>query len=317
MYNTIVWVSFFVTIIILILVDLFLLKKEKNSRKEIAYQTLFWVVLGLTFSIVIYVLFKYNVTENHNHLEPLDAMFKYLSGYLVELSLSVDNLFVILMIFTKYKIERENQHRALFLGILGAFILRGLMIGFGITLIRQIDWMTYILGVFLLYTALKMLFTNSEQHEEINENKFTKWLYKILPYDKNASKSVFFEKNNSTIIITPLFMALIFIEFTDVIFALDSIPAILAITTDSFIVFSSNMLAILGLRSLYFFLADLLEKFAFIKYSIIAILIFVAIKLLIIKYYHFSEIFTLSVITICLISGILFSIYKNRIVEYN
>jgi len=312
MLNNLVWICFFSLTLILILFDVFYLSKRKQTKNEIVFQSLFWIILGLSFSFVIYFIFKNKLTTNPNKLLPSHAMLKYLSGYLVELSLSVDNLFVILMIFTNYKIERHNQHKALFMGILGAFILRGLMIGFGISLIENIAWMTYLLGAFLLFTAIKMLVQDHKNNQEIEESKLLKWISTILPYNKNGSRSIFIEKINGKTFITPLFMALILIELTDVVFALDSIPAILAITTDSFIVYTSNILAIIGLRSLYYFLADLLEKFSLIKYSIIAILIFVSIKLLLLKVYHFNELATLLFIGISLGLGVIFSLRLDK-----
>jgi len=313
MLNTFVWVAFFILTIGLILFDIFILSKKSNGKKQIAIQTIVWTGFGLLFSFLIYALFKFELVNNPNQLSPTEATLKYLSGYLVELSLSIDNLFVILMLFTSFKIAKENQHKALFWGIIGALLFRGIMIGFGIILIEKIEWMTYVLGLFLLFTALKMLFTKEKEASDEMEKKLPGWLTKFIPYDKNASKSTFIEKVNNKTVFTPLFGVLILIELTDVVFALDSIPAILAITTDPFIVYSSNILAILGLRSMYFFLSELVEKFALIKYSIIAILIFVAVKLLIIKVYHFNEIITLMVILFALSMGVLLSIYKNSV----
>jgi tellurite resistance protein TerC len=310
MLNTFVWIAFFILTLGLVIFDIFILSKKSHSKKQIAIQTLVWVCFGLLFSTVIYVLFKYELVKNPNQLSPTAATLKYLSGYLVELSLSIDNLFVILMLFTSFKIAKENQHKALFWGIIGALVFRGLMIGFGIILIEKIEWMTYVLGFFLLFTALKMLFT--KEKETATEKELPVWLTKYIPYDKNASKSIFIEKANNKTVLTPLFGVLILIELTDVVFALDSIPAILGITTDPFIVYTSNIFAILGLRSMYFFLSELVEKFSLLKYSVIVILIFVAIKLLVIKFHHFNEITTLLVIFCALSLGVLLSIYRNK-----
>ena len=236
---------------------------------------------------------------------------KFITGYLIELSLSVDNIFVIAVIFASFKIPQKYQHRVLFWGILGAIVFRGLMIFFGVILINKFSWMTYLFGAFLIFTAVKMLFKGDE--EEFNPKKSFVYrnLRKIMPITSHADGEHFFVKRKHITAATPLFVALIVIEVMDMLFALDSVPAILAITSDPFLVFSSNIFAILGLRSMYFFLANMLEKFSYLEYSLIAILTFVGIKMLIVRYYKFPEWVSLGFIAVSLLAGILVSIRKS------
>jgi tellurite resistance protein TerC len=240
------------------------------------------------------------------------ATLKFITGYLIELSLSIDNIFIIAVIFASFKIPQKYQHRVLFWGILGAIAFRGLMIFFGVILINKFSWMTYIFGAFLLFTAVKMLLKGEE--EEFNPKKSFVYrnLRKILPITTHIEGEHFFVKRKHITAATPLFVALIVIEVMDMLFALDSVPAILAITSDPFLVFSSNIFAILGLRSMYFFLANMLEKFSYLEYSLIAILTFVGVKMLLVHYYKFPEWVSLGFIAISLIIGIVISINKNK-----
>jgi tellurite resistance protein TerC len=240
------------------------------------------------------------------------ATLKFITGYLIELSLSIDNIFIIAVIFASFKIPQKYQHRVLFWGIIGAIAFRGLMIFFGVILINKFSWMTYIFGAFLLFTAVKMLLKGEE--EEFNPKKSFVYrnLRKILPITTHIEGEHFFVKRKHITAATPLFVALIVIEVMDMLFALDSVPAILAITSDPFLVFSSNIFAILGLRSMYFFLANMLEKFSYLEYSLIAILTFVGVKMLLVHYYKFPEWVSLGFIAISLIIGIVISINKNK-----
>ena len=306
-----VWTLFILFILLCLFVDLYLLNaktKVINNRKA-ALQSAFWVSLALAFSAVIYFLYKSDLVTNPTHLRPMDAAMKFITGYLVELSLSVDNLFVIAMIFKAYKIPTENQHRALFWGILGAIIFRGIVIYLGVVLIQQISWMSYVFGGFLIFTAFRMLFNDEKEGEEAELSTRGK-LSKYLPISKNLDGDKFWTIENGKKIATPLFGALILIEISDVIFALDSIPAIIAITTDTFLVFSSNIFAILGLRSLYFFLANMLSKFEYLEYSVVAILIFIGLKLVASHHFEIPEWFSLSFIVLSLATGIVVSIRK-------
>ena len=307
-----VWTLFILLILFLLAFDLVVLykKDEGISNKRAARETAFWVIIALLFPLVIYWLYNTGQIENVDSLSATDAAIKYLSGYFIELSLSVDNLFVIAMIFRMYKIPISNQHRALFWGIIGAIVLRGLMIWLGVILIHKISWITYVFGAFLLYTAFHML---EKEDENPTTSPMSKRMSKLFNISTHLDGEKFFTRQNGVKMMTPLFAALVLIEFTDLLFAMDSIPAILAITTDPFIVFSSNMFAVLGLRAMYFFLANMLEKFHYLKYSVFAILLFVSIKLLTIHFVQFPEWFSLFYIGVALAIGILVSLEKMQI----
>jgi tellurite resistance protein TerC len=285
------------------------------STKEASMWTGIWVVLSFAFSGVIYWLYQNGYVANPDGLKPAAASMKYITGYLIELSLSVDNIFVIAVIFASFKISQKYQHRVLFWGILGAIIFRGLMIFFGVMIINKFAWTTYIFGAFLVFTAMKMLFTNDEDNFEPKESFVYKFLGKIIPITADTDKEKFFIQKNGKKTATALFVALIVIEVMDVLFAVDSVPAILAITSDPFLVFSSNIFAILGLRSMYFFLANMLAKFSYLEYSLIAILTFVGLKMLLVEKIEVPEWFSLSFIAVSLLTGVLVSLKYGKTTE--
>lgn len=304
-----VWTIFIVCIVVFLALDLGVFHKNDHviKSKEAGIWTAIWVSVALAFSGVIYWLFSAGLTENPTGLTPNDAVLKYITGYLIELSLSIDNVFVIAVIFSAFKIPPLYQHRVLFWGILGAIIFRALMILFGVALITKFEWIIYVFGVFLLYTAFKMLKSDDTDFNPKDSFVF-KQLKKIYPITSQINGHDFFVKKMGVRAATPLFVALIIIELTDILFALDSIPAILAITADPFIVFSSNILAILGLRSMYFLISRMLAKFRFINYSLVVILAFVGLKMLFSHFIHLPEWVSLTVISVSLVSGVLASL---------
>jgi tellurite resistance protein TerC len=310
----IVWIIFLATIFLFLALDLGVFNKNPHiiKPKEAGIWTGIWVTLSFVFSLVINWIYSNGYVSNPTGVTPSVATLKFITGYLIELSLSIDNIFIIAVIFASFKIPQKYQHRVLFWGILGAIAFRGLMIFFGVILINKFSWMTYIFGAFLLFTAVKMLLKGEE--EEFNPKKSFVYrnLRKILPITTHIEGEHFFVKRKHITAATPLFVALIVIEVMDMLFALDSVPAILAITSDPFLVFSSNIFAILGLRSMYFFLANMLEKFSYLEYSLIAILTFVGVKMLLVHYYKFPEWVSLGFIAISLIIGIVISINKNK-----
>jgi len=313
----IVWILFFVLVFTILALDLGVFNKTPHiiSTKEASKWTAIWVTFSFLFSGVIYWLYGTDYIGNPNQLSQTDATLKFITGYLIELSLSVDNIFVIAIIFTSFKIPQKYQHRVLFWGILGAIIFRGLMIAFGVALINKFSWTTYLFGAFLLFTALKMLFTKDEDAFEPKDSFIYKILGKVIPITSEHDKEKFFIPTKRGKAATPLFVALIVIEVMDVLFAVDSVPAILAITSDPFLVFSSNIFAILGLRSMYFFLSNMLEKFSYLEYSLIAILSFVGIKMLVHKYIEIPEWASLGFIALSLLVGTLFSLHKTKLEE--
>ncbi len=311
----IVWILFLSAIMLFLALDLGVFNKTPHiiSSKEAGKWTGIFVTISFLFSGVIYWLYGNNYIANPDNLKPTTAAIKYLTGYLIELSLSVDNIFVIAIIFSSFKIPQKYQHRVLFWGILGAIVFRGLMIYFGVLLINKFSWTTYIFGAFLIFTAAKMLFTKEEDDFHPKDSMIYKLLGKIIPITTEMDHQKFFiTTKTAKKAATPLFVALIVIEVMDVIFALDSVPAILAITSDPFLVFSSNIFAILGLRSMYFFLANMLEKFSYLEYSLIAILTFVGFKMLAHDYVEIPEWGSLTFIAVSLLAGILVSLKMNK-----
>lgn len=299
------WIILIVYALALLFFDFFVLHKKGSlpSTKKAIYETIFFVVNGLLFSIIIYYFYNSQIVDNPTNLTPDKAVLNYLTGYIVELSLSVDNLFVIAAIFASFKIPLKSQHRLLFLGILGAIVFRAILINLGLVLMDKIHGMSIVFGVFLLFTAIKML-KNDVDHKEKEQSK---GLSKFFRLTKVIDGENFITVVDGKKVFTALFGALITIEFTDLLFALDSIPAILSITTDPYIVYSSNIFAIMGLRSLYFFLSSMLEKFAYLKYSVFSILLFVSVKLISSQYFYIPEWFSLSFIGLSLGVGIYIS----------
>lgn len=310
----IVWILFLIAILLFLALDLGVFNKTPHiiSSKEAGKWTAVWVALSFMFSGVIYWLYGTDFIANPDQLKPATASIKFITGYLIELSLSVDNIFVIAVIFSAFKIPKKYQHRVLFWGILGAIIFRGAMIYFGVLLINKFAWTTYIFGAFLIYTAIRMLFDNEDQKFEPKKSFVYKSLKKIVAVSNHMDKENFFVKRRHITAATPLFVALVVIEVMDVVFALDSVPAILAITSDPFLVFSSNIFAILGLRSMYFFLANMLERFSYLEYSLIAILSFVGLKMLLHDFIELPEWVSLVFIAVSLLTGIVVSLKMNK-----
>lgn len=304
----IVWVGFIVFVIVALVLDLGVFNKQAHviETKEAAIWTSVWVACAVAFGGVVYLAFVNGWVENPTGLSPHNAVVKFVTSYLIELSLSVDNIFVIALIFSSFAIPRKYQHEVLFYGILGAIVFRALMIIFGVALINKFSWIVYVFGVFLIFTALRMLFSKDEKFDP-KTSKIFKWINKIYPVTHDVEGDHFFVRKEGKRYATPLFVALVIIEFTDIFFAVDSIPAVLAITADPFIVFSSNILAIMGLRSMFFLIAGMLNKFRYIQYSLVVILAFVGIKMLISHFYSFPEWLSLGVIVLSLAAGVIAS----------
>lgn len=304
------WSIFIVFILILLGLDLGVFNRDNHvpSTREALRWTSLWAAVGIGFAAVVYYLYDHH--WGTRDLTGGDAVLKYLSGYLVELSLSMDNVFVMALIFKYFKIPQQFQHRVLFWGILGALVFRAIMIFAGVWLLEQFQWMMYIFGAILIYSAYKML--TSEEEVDPNRNPIIKYAKKLFPVSKQIKDESFFVRRKHILAATPLFIALLMVETTDVLFAFDSIPAILAITTDPFLVFSSNVFAILGLRSLYFVLASMMDRFEYMKYSLAIILFFVAAKMMLHEFWHPEEWLSLVVIFVLLAGGVLVSLYQTR-----
>lgn len=304
----VVWTVFIAVVVFALALDLgvFNRKPHEIKTKEAAIWTGVWVACAILFSSIIYLSFQNGWIDNPTNLTPTNAVLKYITGYLIELSLSVDNIFIIALIFSSFAIPKKYQHEVLFYGVLGAIVFRALMIVFGVALITKFSWMIYVFGVFLILTALKMLFSHNKP-KDLHESTIYKWIIKVYPVTRKVYNDRFFIKRGGVRYATPLFVALIIIELTDVFFAIDSIPAILAITADPFIVFSSNILAIMGLRSMFFLIVGALDKFKYISYSLVIILAFVGVKMIISHHVEIPEWLSLGVIVTSLAGGMVAS----------
>jgi len=302
-----IWIAFIAFVLVALVIDLGVFNKSAHviETKEASIWTSIWVFCAIIFAGVIYFSFQNGWIENPTNLTPKNAVMKFITGYLIELSLSVDNIFVIALIFSSFAIPRKYQHEVLFYGVLGAIIFRAIMIVFGVALINRFDWIVYIFGVFLIYTAIKMLFHKSEADPK--DSSLYRWIGKLYPVTHVVESDKFFIKKEGIKYATPLLVTLIIIEFTDIFFAVDSIPAILAITADPFIVFTSNILAIMGLRSMFFLISGMLDKFQYINYSLVVILAFVGVKMIISHQVELPEWISLAVIVVSLAGGILAS----------
>ncbi len=261
------WIGFGIFTLVCLLIDLIVLHSDdhKIELKESLWQTTGWITLSLLAGVGIY--FYMGSTSALN----------YYTGYLIEYSLSIDNIFVFLLIFNFFKVDDKYQYKVLFWGIFGALVFRFIFILLGAALLEQYHWVVYIFGAFLLYTGFKLA-TEGEKEVHPEDNPVVQWARKIFPVTDGYHNGNFFVRHKGKLMATPLFIVLIMIETTDIVFALDSIPAILAITTDQFIVFTSNAFAIMGLRALYFSLAGIMEIFHYLHYALAAILGFVGIK---------------------------------------
>ncbi len=273
------------------------------STKRAIRFVLLWIGLAILFNIGIWFF------------EGQQKALEFLGGYMIELSLSVDNLFLFLILFTSFGIKPQYQRRVLNYGILGAIILRLVFILLGITIINKIGWILNVFGIILIVSGAKMIFSSEEEGDH-KDSKVLKLLGKILPVTDTLHEEKFFVKINNVLHATPLFAILVLIEFSDILFAIDSIPAIFSFTTDPFIVYTSNIFAILGLRSLYFVLAAMQEKFKYVKYGVALILMFTGVKLGILYFgIHIETIYSLLTIFVILLGSVLFSVFFNKYKE--
>jgi tellurite resistance protein TerC len=262
------WVGFIACVLIFLALDLGVFHRHAHTVKfkEALVWSLVWFSLAMLFALIL------------KPLRGKQEALQFVTGYLIELSLSMDNVFVIALIFAYFRIPREHQHRVLYWGILGALIMRGLMIGLGIALVTMVDWVLYLFGAFLLYSGFRMLFVQTEVHPE--NNRVVRWVRKLYPVTPELNGQRFTARWDGRIALTPLALVLVMVETTDLLFAVDSIPAVFAVTRKPFIVFTSNVFAILGLRSLYFLLAGAIGYFRYLKYGLPLVLVFMGVEML-------------------------------------
>jgi tellurite resistance protein TerC len=312
-----IWSGFILLILGLLALDLGVLNRRSHViglRESLAWTSL-WVALALLFDGLVYVMY-----ERHwlgigatigQSLTGHQAAMQFLTGYLVEKSLSLDNIFVIALIFAHFRVPAAFQHRVLFWGILGALVLRGAMIAAGAALLARFDWIAYVFGAFLIATAVRMLIGHGS--EPVPERQLlVRLARRLLPVAPGYAESRFTTRLDGRRALTPLFLVLLLVESSDVLFAVDSIPAVFAVTRDPFLVFTSNVFAILGLRSLYFALASVLDRFRYLKPSLVCLLAYVGVKMLIAQHYPISAATSLAVIGGILLAGILASALAGR-----
>jgi len=307
------WIGFLLLVFGMLALDLGVFHRKAHAvrTREALLWTLAWVAVSLLFNGLVYFMYEHHwlgIGKVVGHeLSGKTAALQFLTGYIIEKTLSLDNIFVIALVFQFFKVPLQYQHRVLFWGILGALILRFVMIIIGAALLARFEWMIYVFGGLLIVAAVKMLVIR-ENSLDIEHNFLVRLARKFLPIVPRYDGQRFFVRENGRRFATPLFLALVAVEGTDVLFAVDSIPAIFAITRDPFIVFTSNVFAILGLRSLYFVLAAMLERFRHMKFSLVFILAYVGVKMLIAPWVHITPAVSLTVIVVALGLGLLASL---------
>jgi len=300
------WAFFVVSVLVALFIDFVVLKKQgahSVSVKEALNWSIVWVVLSLAFN----GLFWWAVYQDHGTALANEKSMEFLTGYLIEKSLAVDNIFVFLMIFTYFAVPPEFQKRVLMIGIIGAIVLRTIMILVGSWLIAEFHWVLYVFGAFLVLTGLKMWWA-AGQEPDLESNPALKLLRRLMPVSKSFDGEKFFTVENGKRIATPLLLVIALVGLTDVIFAVDSIPAIFAITTDPFIVLTSNIFAILGLRAMYFLLAAVAAKFHLLSYGLAVILVFIGTKMLLIDVFKIPVLVSLGVVVSILAVTMLWSV---------
>jgi tellurite resistance protein TerC len=304
------WAGFGIFVVAMLAIDMLMLGRKgshKVGAKEALIWSLVWFSMALLFGAGLWAWLDHTAGRAIADTKTME----YLTGYLLEKTLAMDNIFVFVMLFTYFAVPPEFQKRVLLYGVLGAIILRAIMIGLGAWLISQFHWVLYLFGAFLLVTGIKMLIF-AGQEPNLADNPVLKWLKSHMRVTDEYDGEKFWVMKNGVRWFTPMFLVLVLIEFSDVIFAMDSIPAIFAITSDPFIVFTSNIFAILGLRALYFLLADMTQRFHLLKYGLAVVLIFVGVKMLIVDWFKIPVAVSLAVVVTLLGTSIFLSLIATR-----
>lgn len=305
MHTALLWIGFNVFILLLLVVDLKVLNRKPHEigiRESLTWSAV-WIAISLGFNVLVYFWYGH------------DPALQFFTGYLIEKSLSVDNLFVFLLLFSYFKVPNKYQHEVLFWGILGALVMRGLLIFLGASLIARFGWILYIFGAFLVLTGIKMAIQKGRKEVHPERNIFVRFFKKFIPVTAGYHQEKFFIKIDGKRYATLLIVVLIVIETTDLLFAVDSIPAIFAITRDPFIVYTSNVFAILGLRSLYFALAGMMDLFHYLSHGLAIILTFVGLKMLLAEVVHISIGIALGVVGIVLLIAIIASLLRSKVLD--
>ena len=304
------WGGFAVVVAIMLAIDL-LLQGRRGSHSMTMKQAAGWSILWVTLSLLFNAAFWWYLVQTQGRAVADPQALAFLTGYLIEKALAVDNVFVWLMLFSYFAVPPALQRRVLVYGVLGAIVLRTIMIFAGSWLISQFDWLLHVFGAFLLFTGVKMALAK-EDDSGIGDKPLVRWIRSHLRMTDKIESERFFTRKNGVLFATPLLLVLILVELSDVIFAVDSIPAIFAVTTDPFIVLTSNLFAILGLRAMYFLLAGVAERFSMLKYGLSVILVFIGVKMLIVDFYHIPVAISLGVVGGILAVTLLINAWVNR-----
>ncbi|SCM54648.1 integral membrane protein, TerC family [Hafnia alvei] len=308
--SPLLWGSFAVIVVIMLAVDLLLQGRRGATTmtlRQAAIWSLVWVSLSLLFNAGLWWYFS----ETMGRVVADKQALAFLTGYLIEKALAVDNVFVWLMLFSYFSVPPNLQRRVLVYGVLGAIVLRTIMIFAGSWLVTQFQWILYVFGAFLLFTGVKMALAKDDDGD-IGDKPLVRWIRSHLRMTDKIENEHFFTRRNGVLFATPLLLVLILVELSDVIFAVDSIPAIFAVTTDPFLVLTSNLFAILGLRAMYFLLAGVAERFSMLKYGLSVILVFIGFKMLIMDLYHIPIAVSLSVVAGILVLTLVINVFVNR-----
>ena len=304
------WGGFAVVVAIMLAIDL-LLQGRRGSHSMTMKQAAGWSILWVTLSLLFNAAFWWYLVQTQGRAVADPQALAFLTGYLIEKALAVDNVFVWLMLFSYFAVPPALQRRVLVYGVLGAIVLRTIMIFAGSWQISQFDWLLYVFGAFLLFTGVKMALAK-EDDSGIGDKPLVRWIRSHLRMTDKIESERFFTRKNGVLFATPLLLVLILVELSDVIFAVDSIPAIFAVTTDPFIVLTSNLFAILGLRAMYFLLAGVAERFSMLKYGLSVILVFIGVKMLIVDFYHIPVAISLGVVGGILAVTLLINAWVNK-----
>ncbi|MDB4952770.1 MAG: Integral rane protein TerC [Myxococcales bacterium] len=314
------WFGFFGLVALLLFLDLGVLhrKAKEQSLKSAALWTVGWVALGLAFSGIVYLIYENNWMGAHligcppGHADGADAAITYVSAYLLEQALSVDNIFVMSLLFHSFAVPVKYQHRILFWGILGAIVFRILMLGGGAYLAARFDWIFYVFGGYLAWQGVKLLRNGDGDDDEKDRNRALRWLRRIVPVVDGDHGGKFSVIDNGRRALTTVAVCLVVIELTDIVFALDSIPAVLSVSQETFVMVTSNIFAIMGLRSLYFVLAGAMSKFKYLKIALAILLVFIGAKMIGHNYYNMGHLLSLLVIAAIIGAGVVVSMIASR-----
>ncbi|AQR64636.1 hypothetical protein BXU06_05860 [Aquaspirillum sp. LM1] len=311
--------GFFAAVLVMVLIDMFALNRagqHKVSVREALGWSAIWFTIAMLFNGWLWWHIRSDTSlaldEAARHALADQKALEFLTGYLIEKSLAVDNIFVFLLLFSFFKVPDIYQRRVLVYGVVGAIVMRAIMIAVGAVLVAEFAWILYVFGAFLVFTGLKMMLPEKEEKDDLTNNPVLKWLRRHLRVTEEFHEEKFFIIRNGVRWATPLFLVLVMIELTDLVFAVDSIPAIFSVTQDPFIVMTSNIFAILGLRALYFLLADIADRFHLLKYGLAAVLTFIGMKMLLLEVFHIPVVVSLAVVFLLLTASIVASLLVSR-----